>query len=217
VSEVGLQRARVLALVGIQEATAVPEHVGMDQKGHPGSLAEPCHHLTKPCRRDRAAALRDEDMRPRLVLPLQPAQGPQLAVAQIVRRPRPILHPVDADRLLHEIDLVPLQIDQLARSQSMPEGDEDCGGVPVTIAAALAGSGHQPLDLGLGEVLTWTALTNCPVFRLGRLDLDHRYFPRLSMLVKGEWHTKPQKRDSGSWWIEVVLQVFAQAIARAMP
>jgi hypothetical protein len=59
----------------------------------------------------------------------------QLGVAQVVRRSGPVLYPVDANRLLHEIDLVPLQIDQLARAEAMAERDKDCRGIPMTIAA----------------------------------------------------------------------------------
>src|SRR5262249_15473782 len=117
----------------------------------------------------------DEDVGPKRVLALQPTQGPQLAVAQIVGRPRPILHPVDADRLLHEIDLVPLQVDQLARAQAVPEGDQDRGGIAVTIAAVLAGDRHQPLDLGLGEVFPRTPRANCPTFRPRSPGLDHPF------------------------------------------
>src|SRR5262249_29956230 len=101
-------------------------------------------------------------------------------------RPSAVLHAVDADCLLHKVYLIPLQIDQLARPQPVPEGDQDCRGIAVTITAVLAGDGHEPLDLGFGQMLTRTTLTNCLTFRLGRLDLDHRYFPRLSMLVKRE-------------------------------
>src|SRR6266487_3238292 len=100
-----------------------------------------------------------------------------------------VLYPVDADRLLHEVDLVPLQVHQLARAQPMTICDQDRGGIAVTIAAILAGDNHQPLDLGFGEVFPWTPQPNCLTFRRGRVDLDHRYFPRLSMLANGNWHT----------------------------
>ncbi len=34
----------------------MPEHVRVDQKRHASPLAEPSHHLAKPCRSHRAAA-----------------------------------------------------------------------------------------------------------------------------------------------------------------
>src|SRR6266536_1753322 len=57
VAEISLQRAGILALVGVLETAAMAEHVRMNQKRHASPLAEPSHHLAKPCRRDRAAAL----------------------------------------------------------------------------------------------------------------------------------------------------------------
>jgi hypothetical protein len=44
-----------------------------------------------------------------------------------------------------KLDLVPLQITQLERPQSVPERDQDHGRV---LAAGLARRSHQPLDLG---------------------------------------------------------------------
>jgi hypothetical protein len=70
-----------------------------------------------------------------------------------VRRSRPVLHPVDADRLLHEIDLVPLQIDLLVRAEPVAIGDQHRGGIAVTVPAVLAGDHHQPFDLGFDRSL----------------------------------------------------------------
>ena len=38
VAEVGLQRARIVALVGQREATSVPQHVRVSLEAEPGSL-----------------------------------------------------------------------------------------------------------------------------------------------------------------------------------
>src|SRR5262249_29186256 len=56
---------------------------------------------------------------------------------------RAVLHPVDADRLLHEVGLIPLEIDQFARPYLAPEGDQDRGGISVTVAAVLTGNCHS--------------------------------------------------------------------------
>ena len=51
----------------------------------------------------------------------------------------------------------------------MPEGDQDEGGIPVTVAAVL-GRLHEPLNLGNGkifprpELVVWGADQNSPVF-----------------------------------------------------
>ncbi len=114
-------------------------------------------------------------------------KGP-LAVAEVVRRSRAVLHPVDADHLLAKVDLIPLQVDQLARPQPVPICDQDCRRVPMPITGMAASDRHQLLDLGFGEALTRTALTNCPVFRGGRLRLDHDLSPILPISANVKCH-----------------------------
>ena len=45
-----------------------------------------------------------------------------------------------------------MEVDQLGSPQAVPVGDEDHGRVPVAPPVAL-GRFHEPVDLGLGEVL----------------------------------------------------------------
>jgi hypothetical protein len=52
-----------------------------------------------------------------------------------------------------ELDLVPLQIAELGRSQAVPIGDQDHGRIAVTMAARFAGGRHQRLDLSAGQIL----------------------------------------------------------------
>jgi hypothetical protein len=47
-SEVVLQRPRVLAVVGELETTGVPEHVRVHAEPEPGFLAGPRQHLAEP-------------------------------------------------------------------------------------------------------------------------------------------------------------------------
>ena len=61
--------------------------------------------------------------------------------------PRPIVQHGVA-----EIDLIPTQVYELGRPQTVAEGDKDHGGVPVTPAIGLGGT-DQPIDLGAGQVL----------------------------------------------------------------
>lgn len=62
------------------------------------------------------------------------------------------LDPADVQRARGELDLIPTQIDKLRSPEAMPVGHKDHGGIamPPTV---LPGSGHQPFDLGLGQVL----------------------------------------------------------------
>jgi hypothetical protein len=51
-----------------------------------------------------------------------------------------------------EVDCVPAQGHEFGRAQPVPEGDQDYGLVPVTVAVAGAGRLAQPIDLGFGQV-----------------------------------------------------------------
>ncbi|MFZ0839020.1 MAG: hypothetical protein WAM77_16285 [Xanthobacteraceae bacterium] len=51
-----------------------------------------------------------------------------------------------------EFNLMPLQIANLGRSQTMTIGEQDHGRVPVTVTIQLASYGNQLLDFGCGQV-----------------------------------------------------------------
>jgi hypothetical protein len=51
-----------------------------------------------------------------------------------------------------EIDLVPAQVADLGGPEPVPEGDEDHGGVPMTVPVSLGGL-DQGVNLARGEVL----------------------------------------------------------------
>src|SRR5262249_12384778 len=51
-----------------------------------------------------------------------------------------------------EVDLLPAQVHQLGGPQTMPEGQQDHGGVAMA-PAVVSGGLNQPLDLALGQVL----------------------------------------------------------------
>jgi hypothetical protein len=53
---------------------------------------------------------------------------------------------------LGKLDLVPLQVAQLARTQAVAISDEDHRGIAVAMAAAPTSAVHQPLNLALGEI-----------------------------------------------------------------
>src|SRR5262249_25313216 len=53
---------------------------------------------------------------------------------------------------LGQFDLLPLQVADLRRPQTVAIGDQDHGRVTMSIAAVLARAVHQALDLALGEI-----------------------------------------------------------------
>ena len=63
-----------------------------------------------------------------------------------------LLDPADVERGGPEVHLVPPQVHQFGRPQAVPIGHEHHRGVPVTPTVSRGGF-HQPLDLGLGQVL----------------------------------------------------------------
>ena len=62
------------------------------------------------------------------------------------------LDPADMQRARGELNLIPAQVHKLGGPEAVPVGRQDHGGVamPPTV---LPGSGHQPFDLGLSQVL----------------------------------------------------------------
>src|SRR5215467_7343310 len=83
------------------------------------------------------------------------------------------LEPPDMQAAMSKVDGVPPQRDELARSQSVPVGDQHHGGIAVAVAI-LPGSTDQAGDLAIGEVLAGAdlgvtfagrrapAIGNCP-------------------------------------------------------
>ena len=57
-----------------------------------------------------------------------------------------------------EVDVIPPQSHELTGAQSMPIGQQDGSGVPMTPAVAARGI-HELLDLPLGQILAWAGRT----------------------------------------------------------
>ena len=87
-----------------------------------------------------------------------------------VRAWHPLLEPTYMQRARSEIDLVPVQIDKLGRTQAMPIRDQDHSGVAMT-PAVLPSRVHQPINLCRGQILAgsqlavrWTFRGNCSIY-----------------------------------------------------
>ena len=89
---------------------------------------------------ERRAALIDEDVcRPGLLLLLQPPQRPQFSAVERVRRRRAALLAEDVQRSAPEIEVFPARFAYFRGTEAMTVGDEDHGGVPVTMSIAFGG------------------------------------------------------------------------------
>ena len=109
----------------------------------------------------------------RLLLPLKPAQGPQLPAGLWMDRLGATFEPPDVQTAMGEVDGVPAQRDELGRPQPVPVGDQHHGGIAVAIAI-LPASIDQAGNLAIGEVLAGAdlgvtfaarrapAIANCP-------------------------------------------------------
>jgi len=146
-AEVGLQRPCIPPCVCLVEATGMPEHVGMRLDLELGGLTSSADELLEVAYGHRRAALgHEQEWRSAFGLAVQSTQRAQLPACQRLRRRRAVLCPGDRQRRGLEINLGPLQVANFGRPESMPEGNQDHGLVPVRPAIALAAF-DQPLDL----------------------------------------------------------------------
>ena len=171
VAEVCLQGPRVVSLVGQRVAAGVPEHVRVRLEGKLGLDPCPLDHAREPGGAEGCPALRGEhEGRLGLLLALEPPQRPQLVPEDRMGAGRALLDPAHVKRPRGELDLVPAQVHQLGGPQAVPIGHKHHRGVPVA-PAVLPGGVHQPLDLGLGQVLAGAQLAvgrplrgNCSIY-----------------------------------------------------
>src|SRR5262245_66176819 len=112
--------------------------------------AQPHDHLAEACRGERRSPLRGEDDgRNGLLLALELAQGSQLTAGNGMDSRRTILGSIDVQSTVTEVDRIPTQGHKLACPQAMPIGDQDHGGVAVTVTV-VGGGFDQAYGLGAG-------------------------------------------------------------------
>jgi hypothetical protein len=70
-----------------------------------------------------------------------------------------------------EVDIIPPKCNQLAGPQAMTIGQQDGGGVPMTMPVPV-GSFHQPLDFLLGQVLSGSGGFHCYIYYGWSLEMD---------------------------------------------
>jgi hypothetical protein len=70
---------------------------------------------------------------------------------------------VNVQAALGQFDLLPLQVADLRGPQTVAVGDQDHSRVAMPVAATLAGTVHQALDLALGEIASF----DCQVLVVG--------------------------------------------------
>src|SRR5262249_52130166 len=123
-------------------------HLDVEASGHRRTL----QHAGEARRCERCPSLREEHERRCWRLPLEPPQCPHLTAGQGMSAGRAVLRPTDVQGSLSEINLIPTEVAQFGRTQAVPEGNQDHGGVPVAIAVIAYGL-DEAFDLLLGQVL----------------------------------------------------------------
>jgi hypothetical protein len=127
VPQVGLQAARIVAVVGELVAAGVPQHVRVYLEcREPSRLARTREHLGKTVGGERGTTLGHEhERRRRYLLALETAQGPQLAAGERLRGRRAILPAAHVQHGAREADLIPAQVTSLRRPQPVPVDEQD--------------------------------------------------------------------------------------------
>jgi hypothetical protein len=156
VSEVGLERSRIVAPVRQGVAAGVAQHVRVNLKAELCLDACAFDHAGKPGGAKRRTAFRCEHVCRLVLVALQPPQRAQFVAEDRMGAGRTLLDPADVQGRGFKVHLIPPQIDQFGHPQTMPVGHQHHGRVPVAVAVALRHR-DQPLNLMLGEVLARAA------------------------------------------------------------
>src|SRR5215831_10121727 len=149
VAKIVLDRSGVPPIVGQLVAARVAQHMAADLKREARRLASAHNHALVTSHAQGCQALRGEHVAPGLPLPLQAAQGAELAPTDRVDARLPALGAAHMQLASPEIDIVPAQGDKLAGAQPVAVGEQDRGCVPMTPTVA-AGGVHELVDLPLG-------------------------------------------------------------------
>ena len=137
------------------------QHVGVGLEAQLGGFASSLDHAREASGGEGRPALAGEDERRGwILLPLQPAQRPQLVATDWMGRRRALLDPADMQGRGVEVDLIRAKVGEFRHTQAVPEGHQDHGGVAMS-PAVFPGGLDQPFDLGLGQVFPG------PVVRIG--------------------------------------------------
>jgi hypothetical protein len=95
-----------------------------------------------------------------------------------------VLDPVNVQATLGQLDLLPLQVADLRRPQTVAIGDQDHGRIAMPVAAMLSGAVDEPLDLALGEVAPLTVKFTMLGVRFLDVDFMRETLPARLLLYR---------------------------------
>jgi hypothetical protein len=125
VTEVLLDRSRVVPLVRELVAGRVPEHVRMDREGEFGEFAGARNQLSGRRRRHRSAAFGDEQVGRVRIVAAQLPESSELGPADRMSRGQAVLQSRHMHQAGLEVNLLPAHRHEFRHSQSMTIGEED--------------------------------------------------------------------------------------------
>ena len=108
-TQVVLDRARVLAVIGELVATGMPQHVAVHEEREAGRLSCPCDHALIAGHAERRQALGNEHVGASRCFAFQPAQRPQLAPSNRMHTGSPALGAAYVKLAGGEVDIVPVE------------------------------------------------------------------------------------------------------------
>src|SRR5262249_3759776 len=107
-SEVRLQCPCIVPFIGQRITARVPQHVRVRLEAKLRLAPCPLHHAGKPCHAERVTSLCDEYIRGRrLLLALEPPEGPQLIPEDRMGARSALLGPADVQRRGPKFHLLP--------------------------------------------------------------------------------------------------------------
>ena len=131
-AKVSLQRPRIVALVGQRKATGVSKHVGVSLEAQLGLDARALHHASKAASRERRVPLgrvnTNGDFGSCSRCNLRRARISSPRMGWVARHA--FLGPTNVQDGMGEIHLIPVQVREFGRSETVAEGDKDHGGCP---------------------------------------------------------------------------------------
>src|SRR5262249_47785035 len=150
-AEIVRQRPSILALIGELIARRMPQHVRMNWKWKPRSLASTLDQEPRRC--NRSASFGDEHIR---TVALQWPQCSQFRSMQRVNALDPAFSSIHMKATIPQINLSPSQGAEFSGSKSMPICQEDRRCIPSAIPSTVACCLDQPINLFLGQILPYS-------------------------------------------------------------
>jgi hypothetical protein len=147
VTEVLLDRSRIVPFVCELVAGGVPKHVRMDREGEFRELAGARNQFPGRRRRHRSTALRHEQVGRVRIVATQLAQRTKLWAADRVSRGHAVLESRDVHQASLKVNLLPAHRHELRDAQPMTVGEENERPIARAVAPHLARGLQQLLDL----------------------------------------------------------------------